>query len=301
MHKMGNLTVGIPAYNEEANIGFLLRDLKLQKLKRLSLAKVLVVCDGCTDRTEKIVRGFGDLPIKIISLRERQGIANGLNEIMKAAKSEVLVVLNADIRIKDKSFLEKIAEPILLGEADLTSVPHLEVPPKNFLGKSLLVGNAIKRNSFFKWKFGNNIYTCNGHARALSRNFYSQINIRSDVGEDAYSYLLCVKRGFRYGYISNTSVFYKLPENLKDYVLQTKRFFGSRRDLALHFNETFLRREYASPELLMIRQTLKYFLIAPFEVSFYYALVYGVKALMIFGSDVKDLWEVSKSTKYLEV
>ena len=55
---MFNLSIGIMAYNEEANIGRLLQSLLNQILTHGYLSEIIVVASGCTDRTEDIVRHY---------------------------------------------------------------------------------------------------------------------------------------------------------------------------------------------------------------------------------------------------
>jgi len=50
--------MGIMAYNEEANIGRLLKAVTEQEFTCGQLSSVFVVASGCTDKTEKIVRSF---------------------------------------------------------------------------------------------------------------------------------------------------------------------------------------------------------------------------------------------------
>lgn len=49
---MFNLSVGIMAYNEEANIGRLLGSVLGQRFTHGYLKEIIVVASGCTDRTE---------------------------------------------------------------------------------------------------------------------------------------------------------------------------------------------------------------------------------------------------------
>lgn len=52
----GNLSILIPAFNEEAGIGQTLRSLLVEP--RLSGAEIIVIDDGSTDRTAEIVRAY---------------------------------------------------------------------------------------------------------------------------------------------------------------------------------------------------------------------------------------------------
>ncbi len=44
-------SVGITAYNEEANIGRLLQAILDQRLYEVEICEIIVVASGCTDRT----------------------------------------------------------------------------------------------------------------------------------------------------------------------------------------------------------------------------------------------------------
>src|SRR6202011_1537934 len=50
------VSVAVPAYNEERNIGLLIDSLRSQKTRRAEIAEIVVVASGCTDRTAEIVR-----------------------------------------------------------------------------------------------------------------------------------------------------------------------------------------------------------------------------------------------------
>lgn len=87
-------TFVIAAYNEEGVIG--------QKIENvLSLdypadkLEVLVVSNGCTDRTNEIVRGFHDPRVRLIAL-EQPGKMQAVNEGVREATGEIIVFSDAD-------------------------------------------------------------------------------------------------------------------------------------------------------------------------------------------------------------
>ena len=59
------LSIVIPAYNEEKYISKTLDSIKSQNLKNY---EIIVVCNGCTDKTSKIVRKYTN---KVIEMKER--------------------------------------------------------------------------------------------------------------------------------------------------------------------------------------------------------------------------------------
>src|SRR3989338_1550919 len=156
--KNTSITIGIPAYNEENNLKVLMNDISAQKLKNAKIDKVIVYSDGSTDNTPKLKDSFR-LRLKIIHDSTRRGQAYGQNMIIKATKSDILILLNADIRIKDKNLIEKLIFPITGSKIDLVSCRIQPIKPKNYFEKILLTRVILKQHIFENWKGGNNIYT----------------------------------------------------------------------------------------------------------------------------------------------
>lgn len=90
-------SVGICAYNEEANIGHLLDNL-LKHKTRHQLEKIIVVASGCTDSTVSIVKQKmkKDNRILLVKERKRKGKYSGINKIFSQNKSPFLVMTDAD-------------------------------------------------------------------------------------------------------------------------------------------------------------------------------------------------------------
>ena len=59
------VTIGIPAYNEEKNIGRLLKSLSNQKGDDFTLNEIVVLSDGSTDMTNEIVHSQSKLNRKV--------------------------------------------------------------------------------------------------------------------------------------------------------------------------------------------------------------------------------------------
>ena len=87
------VSVIIPAYNEEKVIGNTLKKLLSSNYPKEKL-EVLVVNDGSTDKTEKIVKSFKK--VRLINLKKNRGKSKALNEGIKRAKGEVVIITDAD-------------------------------------------------------------------------------------------------------------------------------------------------------------------------------------------------------------
>ena len=106
------ITIGIPAYNEEKNISTIIR--KLQKIT----TKIIVCDDGSTDSTAKIAKEMGVL---VLQHEKNLGYGSAIRSIFLKARevnSESLITLDSDgqHRIED---IQTILKPLQNKEADL--------------------------------------------------------------------------------------------------------------------------------------------------------------------------------------
>ena len=102
-------TVGVMAYNEEANIQRTLLALVEQSRERTQLDEIIVVASGCTDRTVAIVQEMQTTEprIHLLIQERREGKASAINLFLQHAHSPVLAMIGADI-IPEKNTLEKL-------------------------------------------------------------------------------------------------------------------------------------------------------------------------------------------------
>lgn len=103
MKQLPTVTIGIPAYNEEANIQKLLKALLQQKTTNYRLEKIIVVSDGSTDRTEELVKSIKRKQILLLINKRRLGLNATQNKILRKSKSDILVLFDADVLPKDKN------------------------------------------------------------------------------------------------------------------------------------------------------------------------------------------------------
>ncbi|MDN5331390.1 MAG: hypothetical protein PWP45_615 [Tepidanaerobacteraceae bacterium] len=106
------VSVVIPAFNEEKNVKFVIREAK----KIENLKEIIVVDDGSTDRTAEKAATAG---ATVIRHEKNRGKGAALMTGCFAAKGEIIVFLDADLCFKADD-LEKLLEPIKKGRADMT-------------------------------------------------------------------------------------------------------------------------------------------------------------------------------------
>jgi len=111
------LTVLIPAYNEEATIGSVIRGIP-RSLPSVTEVTVIVINDGSTDGTSEAARDAG---ATVYSLEKNRGLARaisfGFSKCLERG-ADMLVMLDADNQY-DPAEIPAIIRPIVDGEADI--------------------------------------------------------------------------------------------------------------------------------------------------------------------------------------
>ena len=92
------LSIVIPAKNEEDNLPILLDSIRAQTLQP---DEIIVADAQSTDRTREIAASYG---AKVV---EGGMIAYGRNRGAEAATCDIILFLDADVELRDKTFLEK--------------------------------------------------------------------------------------------------------------------------------------------------------------------------------------------------
>lgn len=93
-----DVTLIVPAHNEESVIGQKIRnclDLDYPRDK----FEIIVVCDGCTDATADVARRERDPRVRLIEYSPRRGKPAALNAACAAARGDILVFSDADVRL----------------------------------------------------------------------------------------------------------------------------------------------------------------------------------------------------------
>ncbi|HZD61094.1 MAG TPA: glycosyltransferase family 2 protein [Anaerolineae bacterium] len=109
----------IPAYNERAYIGDVIRALDKVALPDGVQRELVVVDDGSTDGTADYLEGMKDIgSLRVHRLAKNGGKGSALREGFRIAQGDVIIVCDADMEY-DPNDIPRVLEPILSERADI--------------------------------------------------------------------------------------------------------------------------------------------------------------------------------------
>ena len=131
-HGQIGVTIGICAYNEEQNIRNLLEALSDQRTAIARVDEILVVASGCTDQTQEIVAAFQNDhgTVRLVVEEERRGKASAINEILRQARGEVVVLEGADT-LPHPDAVESITRPFIDSSVGVVAARPISADHKN--------------------------------------------------------------------------------------------------------------------------------------------------------------------------
>ena len=107
------VTIILPAYNEEKTIGEIIRRLSALPLDK----EIIVVDDASTDTTPEEIRRSGTDVIHLTQPHNR-GKGAAIRAALEQASGEVCIVQDADLEY-DPEEIPKLVQPVLDGKADV--------------------------------------------------------------------------------------------------------------------------------------------------------------------------------------
>jgi len=110
------LTVIVPAYNEEASIEALLR--RLATVDFGVPHEVVVVDDGSTDATAAKVTALADPKVRLLRHPENRGKGAAIRTGLSTARGDWVIVQDADLEY-DPADIPRLLKPALKGEAEV--------------------------------------------------------------------------------------------------------------------------------------------------------------------------------------
>ena len=212
-------SVGIAAYNEEANIGRLLQALLDQELQEVEIGEIIVVASACTDRTEEIVREFMQVDgrIRLYCQERREGKTSAVNLFLKHASEDICVLESGDTLPRHDS-IENLVRMFRDPSVGMTGAHKVPVnAPEHIVGFLTHLRLAMEHNLCLE-------IPRLGELIAFRKVFDA---IPPDVAMDeAFVESLVIKRGLKVTYAPDAVVYSIGPESFSDFVRQRRRNYA---------------------------------------------------------------------------
>lgn len=212
-------SIGIMAYNEEANIAHTISAVLKQQGSSMRIEEIIVVASGCTDRTVPIVAEIAlqEPRVHLCVQEKREGKASAINLFLKEATSEIAILIGADV-IPEEGAIESLCAPFsnpTIGMVGGRPVPIND--PATFMGHTVhLLWRLHDRVARITPKLGEVI---------AFRNVINGIPTSSAVDEISIQALIS-QLGYKLIYQPKCVIYNKGPVTLRDFLKQRRRIYA---------------------------------------------------------------------------
>jgi cellulose synthase/poly-beta-1,6-N-acetylglucosamine synthase-like glycosyltransferase len=209
-------SVGIAAYNDEANIGRLLDALLDQHLRDVEISEIIVVASGCTDRTIPIVESYAaQAPvIRLLIQPRREGKTAAVNVFLAHAKEDICVLESGDT-LPEEDAVEHLVRMFADPTVGMTGAHKIPVnTPDHIVGLFTHLRLRLEHQLCLEIpRLGEMI---------AFRKVFDRIPL--DVAMDeAFVEALVVQRGLQVRYAPDAVVYNTGPTTIKDFIRQRRR------------------------------------------------------------------------------
>lgn len=241
------VSVGVIAYNEEANMGQILGSLLEQRTERIRIAEILVVSSGSTDRTNDIVREISAHSplVRLIAEPKREGKASAVNTFLASASSDLLVLVSADT-VPDRDAVEELCLPF---EDETVGITGARPVPTNaddtFAGMHAHILYSLRHEiSLGALKTGEML---------AFRKVIPFLPSHSSCDED-WIHIAIENAGYRGVYVPASRCYNHGPETVREIVRQRGRLVAGELALVNEYGWTCPTMSHARVMLLLLKQ-----------------------------------------------
>ena len=212
-------SIGVMAYNEQANIGQLLGSLISQRSCSVTPREIIVVASGCTDGTQSIVQDSAkrDARVRLLVQRRREGKASAINEYLRSTTENIVVLCSADL-VPSETAIEELVTPFSDVEVGITCARPVPVnDPTTFMGFAAhMLWNLHHEINLMSFKAGEMI---------AFRRIFQRIPYDTVVDESSIEPVIRAQ-GYKVRYVPSAIVFNKGPDTVRDFMEQRRRIYS---------------------------------------------------------------------------
>jgi len=274
---VATVDIVIPAFNEGGCIEGLLKDVVMAKQDDwFQIQQTYVISDGSTDQTDDIVRQVAtrDQRVRLIRKQERKGKQDSVNLAFSISSADVLVFIDADVRLGGEDSIRKLVQYFRDGKTALVQGGLVRVCP----GRS---PNPAKQAGYFDWILVDRIrrqramswWSIDARVMALSRDFYQQLSLPRSLADDQFIFYSCIQQRRRFVWAEDAIFYYGSPVSIADFSHQWSRYFFYTNQSRQYFGRDLIAKEMSVPGLW--RTILSSFIRHPL-CGLMWALCYGI-------------------------
>jgi len=209
-------SVGVTAYNEEANIGRLLDALLAQHLREVQIVEIIVVASGCTDQTVPIAESYAARhpQVRLFVQPKREGKTAAINVFLANARTGICVLESGDT-LPHEDAVEHLVRMFRDPSVGMTGAHKIPVnTPDHLVGLFTHLRLRLEHQLCLE-------IPRLGEMIAFRKVFD---RIPPDVAMDeAFVEALVVQRGMQVRYAPDAVVYNTGPDNIQDFVRQRRR------------------------------------------------------------------------------
>ncbi|MDB5238798.1 MAG: hypothetical protein JWO00_133 [Candidatus Parcubacteria bacterium] len=300
--KTPTVSIGIPAYNEEKNIGALLSALKEQVCSSFILERIFVLSDGSSDKTAEIVKGFArtDAKVTLVHDARRLGKIARLDDLFKDAQSDLLIILDADIIPAHGLVLSELVNAFRDPRVGLAAGFEIPYRPTTLAEKGFYGWNLVWLDIRKRYNKGISVHNNPGSVFAMSKALYKNTEIPpKSIAEDEFIFFRARQLSLGFAWVPSATINYRLPKALPEYLKQSARYISTKEKMFEHFGKG-IETEYRIPAGLKIGSLLRTFGTHPLMTSLGVSLQAIVRVYTLFRKHslfTNNTWEAARSTK----
>jgi glycosyltransferase involved in cell wall biosynthesis len=124
------LSVIVPVFNERSTVAEVLR--RIRSVELPVEVEVVVVDDGSSDGTDKVLAALGDSTVRVINHEVNKGKGAAIRTGLQAVRGDLVLVQDADLEY-DPADWHKLLQPILRGKSQVVYGSRFTGERKNML------------------------------------------------------------------------------------------------------------------------------------------------------------------------